>query len=53
MELPALESGTSSINENYYWKIDYYDQDLALHSSDPANPALTILVLTIMLVDEY
>lgn len=39
--------------EDYYWKIDYYDRDLALHSPNPADPALTIRMLTIMRVDEY
>jgi hypothetical protein len=38
--------------EDYYWKIDYYDRDLALHSPDPADPEVTVRVLTIMRVDE-
>lgn len=36
-----------------YWKIDYYDVDLAFGSSDPANPDVTIRVLTILRADEY
>ena len=40
-------------NEGYYWKIDYYDRSLEFHSPDPADPSVTIRVLTIMRVDEY
>ncbi|MCB9947257.1 MAG: DUF3768 domain-containing protein [Rhodospirillaceae bacterium] len=39
--------------ERLYWKIDYYDRDLQFGSPDPANPAVTTRVLTIMLRDEY
>jgi len=39
--------------EGYYWKIDYYDRSLEFHSPDPADPSVTIRVLTIMRVDEY
>jgi hypothetical protein len=39
--------------EDYYWKIDYYDRNLEFHSPDPADPEVTIRVLTIMRVDEY
>lgn len=35
------------------WKIDTYDTDLNFASDDPANPAVTIRLLTIMLADEY
>ena len=35
-----------------HWKIDYYDQSLEFHSLDPADPSVTIRVLTIMRVDE-
>jgi len=36
-----------------FWKIDYYDPELMMGSSDPAEPALTSRVLTLMLSDEY
>jgi hypothetical protein len=35
------------------WKIDYYDRKLEFASPDPANPELTVRVLTVMLVSEY
>ncbi len=35
-----------------YWKIDYHNLDLSAGSEDPADPFLTVRVLTIMRVDE-
>jgi hypothetical protein len=39
--------------QTIFWKIDCYDTKLKLGSPDPANPALTRRVLTILLAEEY
>ena len=40
-------------DETIFFKIDYYDRSLRLHSPDPADAKLTARVLTIMLASEY
>lgn len=39
--------------ERYFFKIDYYDNELTEHSPDPADPAVTRRVITLMRADEY
>ena len=37
----------------FFWKIDYYDNDLHYHSEDNTNTEKTIRVLTVMKASEY
>ena len=39
--------------ERLFFKIDYYDQSLSAHSSDPSDDTVTKRVLTIILAGEY
>ncbi|GJE09165.1 DUF3768 domain-containing protein [Methylobacterium longum] len=45
----AVEVG----GERFFWKIDTYDRAILGGSLDPADPAVTTRVLTIMRADEY
>jgi len=35
------------------FKIDYYDSSMSRHSPNPADPAVTTRVITLMLAEEY
>jgi hypothetical protein len=39
--------------QKIFFKIDYFDKGLELHSPDPSDPTVTERVITIMLAEEY
>jgi len=53
---PHQEHDFGSIDEagvRCFFKIDYYDRKTEFGSPDPADPAVTTRVMTIMLAEEY
>ena len=40
-------------DRKFFWKIDAYDRDCRFGSQDPADPAKTTRVLSIMLAQDY
>jgi hypothetical protein len=53
---PHGEHDFGAIDEGgvrYFWKIDCYDRATEFGSPDPADPAVTTRVLTILRADEY
>ncbi len=40
-------------DKEFFWKIDYYDPTLRVHSIDPASPNATRRVMTLMKASEY
>jgi hypothetical protein len=53
---PHHEHDFGSVDEagvRCFFKIDYYDRKTEFGSPDPADPAVTTRVMTIMLAEEY
>ena len=45
--------GFELVGHKFFFKLDYYDASLEFGSDDPADPAKTTRVLTLMLAEEY
>ncbi len=52
-DMAALDVVIDGMPERIFFKVDYYDPTMTQHSDDPADPAKTMRVLTIMLASEY
>jgi hypothetical protein len=53
---PHGEHDFGAVDEDgvrFLWKVDHYDRAIEFGSPDPADPAVTTRVLTIMRADEY
>lgn len=54
IEPQAHDFGLVSLDEtDFLWEIDYYSPDLKETSPNPADPAATVRVLSILRADEY
>ena len=50
----AFRNRLLTVNGNrVIFKIDYLDRSRRIHSPDPADPKVTVRVMTVMLADEY
>jgi hypothetical protein len=45
--------GFEFAGQTIFWKIDYYDRDFRFHSPNPADPAVTRRILTVLFAEEY
>ena len=53
VEVASCLPGSARTCERVFFKLAYYDLTRAMHSEDPADPAKTERVMTIMLASEY